>query len=345
MLAFGPIFNIITQTTNATIADKADILWHSHDNYRRWIGRYLHNDGIERHHFGYSDSQRSFKMNELLGKTVLITGATNGIGRAAALQLAKQGATMVIVGRNPAKTAQTVDEIKAQSGNPLVNGLIADLSSMADVRRLAAEFSQKYTRLDVLINNAGGVFASRKLTVDGYEHTFAFNHLAYFLLTNLLLNQLKASAPARIVNVSSGVHVGAVIDFDDLQSQKNYGGNQAYGQSKLANVLFTYALARRLAGSGVTVNASRPGVVATGFGENNGGLLRLVARFLHLFALTPEKGADTVVYLASSPEVEGITGKYWYKREPIPSSPVSYDEAAQQRLWEVSAQLTGLVSA
>jgi NAD(P)-dependent dehydrogenase (short-subunit alcohol dehydrogenase family) len=286
-------------------------------------------------------------MNELDGKTILITGATNGIGKAAALQLAKQSATMVIVGRNPAKTAQTIDEIKAQSGNPAVNGLLADLSSMADVRRLAAEFCQKYTRLDVLINNAGGVFASREMTVDGYERTFAFNHLAYFLLTNLLLDRLKAGAPARIVNVSSGAHVGATIDFDDLQNQKNYGygGNHAYGQSKLANVMFTYALARRLAGSGVMVNTLRPGVVATGFGENNAGPLRLAARIFHLFAITPKQGADTVVYLASSPEVEGITGKYWDKRKAIPSSPVSYDEAAQQRLWDVSAQLTGLATA
>jgi len=286
-------------------------------------------------------------MDKLDGKTILITGATNGIGKAAALQLAKQGATIVIAGRNPAKTARTVDEIKAQSGNPAVNGLIADLSSLAEVRRLAAEFCQKYTRLDVLINNAGGIFANRELTVDGYEHTFAFNHLAYFLLTNLLLDQLKASAPARIVNVSSGVHEGAVIDFDDLQNQKNYGygGNRAYGQSKLANVMFTYALARRLAGSGVTVNAVRPGVVATGFGENNTGLLRLGAQIFHLFSITPEQGADTAVHLASSPEVEGMTGKYWYKRKAVPSSPVSYDEAAQQRLWDVSAQLTGLATA
>ena len=282
-------------------------------------------------------------MNELTGKTILITGATNGIGKVAALELAKIGPTVVLVGRNPAKVAETVREIKEQSSNPLVDGLVADLSSMAEVRWLAAEFRQKYPQLHVLVNNAGGVFASRQVTVDGYELTFALNHLAYFLLTNLLLDRLKANAPARIVNVSSNAHVGAVVDFDDLQGEKHpsTGGMRAYGQSKLANILFTYELARRLTGTRVTANVLHPGVVATGFGENNRGVIRLGMQIFHLFALTPEQGADTIVYLASSPEVEGVTGKYWEKQKQLPSSPVSYDEAAQKRLWEVSAQMTG----
>jgi NAD(P)-dependent dehydrogenase (short-subunit alcohol dehydrogenase family) len=287
-------------------------------------------------------------MNDMNGKTILITGATNGIGKVAALELAKMGATTVIAGRSPVKTDVTVQEIRAQTtqegGHPTVEGLVADLSSMAEVRRLADEFRARYSRLDVLINNAGGIFADRQVTVDGYEWTFAFNHLSYFLLTNLLLDMLIASAPSRVVNTSSRAHEGAVLNFDDLQNEKNYGfgGYRAYGQSKLANVMFTYELARRLEGTGVTVNAVHPGAVATGFGVNNGGAMRVAMRVFHQFALTPEQGADTLIYLASSPEVAGVTGKYWTKRQPVPSSRVSYDEAAQKRLWDVSAQLTGL---
>jgi NAD(P)-dependent dehydrogenase (short-subunit alcohol dehydrogenase family) len=284
------------------------------------------------------------QMNELTGKTILITGATNGIGKVAALELAKMGPTVVLVGRNPAKVAETVGEIKEKSRNPLVDGLVADLSSLSDVRRIVAEFRQKYPQLHVLVNNAGGVFASRQVSVDGYELTFALNHLAYFLLTNLLLDRLKASSPARIVNVSSDLHARGEIDFDDLQLEQHYvpGGLRAYSQSKLANMLFTYELARRLAGTGVTANVLHPGVVATGLGENNRGLLRLGMQLFHLFALTPQQGADTIVYLASSPEVAGVTGKYWEKRKQLQSSPASYNEATQKRLWEVSAQLTGI---
>jgi NAD(P)-dependent dehydrogenase (short-subunit alcohol dehydrogenase family) len=280
-------------------------------------------------------------MNEMAGKTVLITGATNGIGQAAALELARMGAGLVIVGRSPQKTDSTVQEIRAL-GQGLVEGLVADLSSMAEVRRMADEYRQRHDRLDVLINNAGAIFASRQLTADGYEMTFAVNHLAYFLLTNLLLDLLIASAPSRIVNVSSRAHEGGKMDFADLQGEKSYGmgGNRAYGQSKLANVMFTYELARRLAGTGVTVNALHPGVVATGFGENTGGAMGAAMRVFHRFSLTPEEGADTVVYLASSPEVAGVSGKYWVKRQPVSSSPASYNEAAQKRLWEISTQMT-----
>ena len=286
-------------------------------------------------------------MNELTGKTVLITGATNGIGKVAALELAKKGAEVVIVGRNPNKTRQVVQQVKKYSGNPSVDGLVADLSSMAEIRQLALVFRQQHPHLHILVNNAGGIFANRAMTVDGYERTFALNHLAYFVLTNLLVDMLLANAPARIINVSSGSHAGAVLDFDDLQNEQHYGygGYHAYGQSKLANLLFTYELARRLAGTGVTVNALHPGTVATGFGENNRGAMKISMRIFHQFALTPEEGADTIIYLASSPEVEGVTGKYWTNRTAVPSSPESYDEGAQKRLWAVSAQLAGIPEA
>lgn len=279
-------------------------------------------------------------------KVVLITGATDGLGKAAALALAKQGATVVIVGRDPAKTRATAGEIKEQSGTPSADGLVADLSSMAEVRRLANEFRQGYSRLDVLINNAGAIFARRQATVDGYERTFALNHLSQFLLTNLLLSMLEAGAPSRIINVSSQAHEGGAIDFDDLQGERSYGigGGRAYSRSKLANIMFTYELARRLAGAGVTANALHPGTVATRFGEDNGGMMRLGMRMFHRFAISAEEGADTIIYLASSPEVEGVTGRYWEKRRPIRSSPASYDEGAQKRLWDVSAQMTGLVA-
>lgn len=283
-------------------------------------------------------------MDEMKGKAVLITGATNGIGKVTALELAKKGATVVVVGRNPAKTAQVIQQIRQNSNNSAVDGLVTDLSTMSGIRQLGHAFRRKYPQLHVLINNAGGIFANRMVTVDGYEHTFALNHLAYFLLTNLLLDMLQANAPSRIINVSSRSHEGAVLDFDDLQNEHhyNYGGYRAYGQSKLANLLFTYELARRLATTGVTVNALHPGSVATGFGENNIGVMKFSMRIFHQFSLTPEQGADTVVYLASSPDVEGITGKYWTNRTAVSSSAESYDEQAQKRLWSVSVQLTGL---
>jgi NAD(P)-dependent dehydrogenase (short-subunit alcohol dehydrogenase family) len=283
-------------------------------------------------------------MNELAEKIILITGATNGIGKVAALELAKLGATIVIVGRNPEKTSQVVNFIKGHSNNSAVEGLIADLSSISEVRNLAHAFRQTHSHLHVLINNAGGIFANRKVSVDGYEYTFALNHLAYFTLTNLLLDMLLADAPSRVINVSSNAHIGASLNFNDLQTEHHYGygGYRAYGQSKLANLLFTYELARRLVGTDVTVNAVHPGSVATGFGHNNSGAMELGMRIFHQFSLTPEQGADTLIYLASSPEVEGITGKYWNNRKAIASSTQSCDEQAQQRLWVVSAQMVGL---
>jgi NAD(P)-dependent dehydrogenase (short-subunit alcohol dehydrogenase family) len=280
------------------------------------------------------------------GKIVLVTGATNGIGKVTALELAKKGATTVIVGRNRAKTEATMKEIQAQSGNSKVSMLLGDLSLMADVRRIAAEFKQKYDRLDVLVNNAGAWFSERQETAEGIEMTFALNHLSYFLLTNLLLDLIKASAPARIINVSSRVHADEPLNFDDLQNTKNYGRNnglRVYGQSKLANVMFTYELARRLQGTNITANVLHPGIIGSSFGLNNKGVLMKVAMtFYSILAQPPEEGAKTIVYLAASPEVEGITGKYWVKSKAVPSSQDSHDKAAQRRLWEVSEQMTGL---
>ncbi len=283
-------------------------------------------------------------MSNLTGKVALVTGATNGLGKVTALELAKLNATVVVVGRNPSKTEATVAEIKAISGNPSVAMLLADLSSMAEVRQLAEQFRANYDRLDILVNNAGGVFSTRQETVDGYELTFALNHLAYFLLTNLLLDVLKSSAPARIVNVASGVHNTGKINFDDLNSQKRYQIYGAYAASKLANVLFTYELARRLPDNTVTVNALAPGSVASGFGHNNGRLFNFGAYLIHLFSKTPEQGAETIVYLAASPDVEDITGQYFEDCQAIASSKQSYDKDIARQLWNKSAELVNLQS-
>jgi len=276
------------------------------------------------------------------GKTCLITGATSGIGLVAAQELARQGAQPVIVGRNAARCETALTQVRAASGNPNVEALLADLSSQQQIRALAQQFTERHSRLDVLINNAGGVRFARELSADGLEMTFAVNHLAYFLLTHLLLDRLKAGAPARIINVSSDAHRGVSLDFDDLMGERRYRGWRAYCRSKLANLLFTYELARRLEGSEVTVNAVHPGWVATGFGGNNGwrgGILQLASRW---FALTPEQGARTIVYLASSPEVAGVSGRYFVKDRAVPSSPASYEAAAAKRLWDVSMELTRL---
>lgn len=282
-------------------------------------------------------------MPNLEGRIALVTGATSGLGKVTALELAKMKASVIVVGRNPAKTEATVREIIAESGNQSVDMLLADLSSMDEVRQLANQFLERYQRLDILVNNAGGVFSQRQTTADGYELTFALNHLAYFLLTNLLLDVLKSSQ-ARIINIASSVHKRGKLDFDDLQSEKSYQFFRVYGTSKLCNVLFTYELARRLEGTGVTVNAVAPGNVASGFGHNNPGIFDLFARFIHIFAKTPEQGAETIIHLASSPEVEGISGKYFEDCKPIRSSKISYDKTIAKRLWNESAQLVGLDS-
>lgn len=282
-------------------------------------------------------------MLDLEGKVVLVTGATSGIGKAAALELAKMKAHVIVVGRNPAKTEATVQEIKTQSTNQSVDMLLADLSSMKEVHRLAQQFKAQYQQLDILVNNAGAIFSSRQESVDGYEMTFALNHLAYFLLTNLLLDVLQSSAPARVINVASAIHTNATIDFDDLQSQNTYRFFNVYAKSKLANILFTYELARRLEGSNVCVNAMEPGAVATNFGRNNGFLWNLVARFVSLFTTTSEKGAESIIYLASAPSVEDISGQYFNKDcQSVKSSQESYDQQVARRLWDESVRLVGL---
>ena len=273
------------------------------------------------------------------GKTVLVTGGTGGIGRATAEGLAALGARVGIVGRDRARTAAVAAQI-AQHTHSQVDGLAADLSSQAEVRRLAAEVSQTYPRLDVLVNNVGGYWATRHVTSDGLEHTFGVNHLAPFLLTTLLLDLLKASAPSRVVTVSSGAQSMGRIDFADLQGARDYNGQRAYNQSKLANVLFTYELARRLEGTGVTANVLHPGVVRTAFGrEDPAAFMRLVTWVVVPFMKTPTRGAQTSVYLASSPDVAGVTGQYFVNRKPHRSADRSYDTEAATRLWRVSEQL------
>jgi NAD(P)-dependent dehydrogenase (short-subunit alcohol dehydrogenase family) len=292
-----------------------------------------------------SSKEKNERQDPMKNKRVLITGATNGIGKAAALEIAKQGATVILVGRDKAKTESVVNELRGASGNQHIEFLLADLSSQGDIHKLAADFKAKHSRLDVLINNAGGYFDERNTTVDGLEYTFAFNHLGYFLLTNLLLDVLKASSPSRIINVSSGAQALGKIAWDDLQLSKNYGGMKAYYQSKLANVMFTYELAKRLTNTGVTVNALHPGVVNSGFGSGVGGFVGFVFGLIKRFqAISPEQGADTVVYLATSPEVEGVTGKYFDKRKEKKTNPLSYDDAANKRLWEESAKLVQIAS-
>ena len=274
------------------------------------------------------------------GKTVLITGGTNGIGLVTARELARMGAQVTILSRNAEKCAAVTEAIKTVTGKP-VEFIAADLSTLAGIMQAAATFKQRHTHLHVLVNNAGAMFTRRQLTSDGFEMTFALDHLNYFLLTNLLLDILKASAPARIVNVSSGAHVRASLDFDNLQGEKHFAAMQAYGQSKLANVLFTYELARRLEGTGVTVNALHPGFIATGFARNNGDFFNFGMKLIGPFIRKPDQGAQTSIYLASSPEVEGVSGKYFIDCKAVDSSPRSHDQALAEKLWQVSLELTG----
>ncbi|MGZ4630765.1 SDR family oxidoreductase [Oryzihumus sp.] len=279
----------------------------------------------------------------MTGRTILVTGGTHGIGLATAQALASSGAAVALVGRNADKTSLVVEALRRDSGNDRVEGMVADLSSQAEVRRLATDFAAGHDRLDVLVNNVGGFWATRHVTADGLERTFALNHLAPFLLTHLLRPLLEASAPARVVTVSSGAQAMGRIDFEDLQGERSYSGQRAYNQSKLANVLFTYELARRLEGTGVTANALHPGVVRTGFGqEDSSTLFRVMLPVIRPFMLSPERGAQTSVYLASSPEVEGVSGRYFVRKKARRSSPASYDPQVARRLWEVSAELTGV---
>jgi NAD(P)-dependent dehydrogenase (short-subunit alcohol dehydrogenase family) len=277
-------------------------------------------------------------------KVCMVTGANSGIGKATALGLAHMSATVVMVCRDRARGEAAQSEIKAKSGNNAVDLLLADLSSQQSIHQLVENFKQHYIQLHVLINNAGVFMLNRRATADGLETTFAVNYLAPFLLTNLMLDVLKAGAPARIVNISSGAHEAGYIKMDDLQAEKHYRSMRAYGQSKLALVLFTYELARRLKGTGVTANCLHPGFVATNIGQGGlGPIGRTVAKFiLALLGISPEEGAKTSIYLASSPDVEDVTGKYFVKGIPMETASISYDESLQRQLWEESAKLVNL---
>ncbi len=279
------------------------------------------------------------------GKVCLVTGASSGIGLVTACELARRGARVIGVGRSAERCEAAARQIGEQTGSTAVEYLVFDLSSQAESRRLAEAVKAATPRLDVLVNNAGLIRMKREETIDGLEMTFALNHLGYFLLTNLLLDTLKASAPARIVSVASAAHHHCKINFDDLQASKKYSAWRAYQQSKLANILFTRELARRLEGTGVTANTLHPGYVQTQIFRPAGFSGWLMRRAAEVFAITPEEGAQTSIYLANSPEVEGQTGLYFIKQKAAASSPESLDDTTARRLWDVSAKLTGLASA
>ena len=279
----------------------------------------------------------------LVGKTALVTGATSGIGFHTALGLAREGAHVILGGRDEERARKSVEVIRRETEAPRIDYLIADMSSMAGVRSFAEQILNQYSRLDILVNNVGGLFLTRQISEDGYEKTFALNHLSYFLLTELLKDLLIASAPARIVNVSSTAHQNSQINFEDLHSTRRYRGMTAYGQSKLANLLFTYELATRLADTGVTANALHPGFVRTALGmKNSNPVLAALIWLVFRAGMSPERGARTSLLLASSPELEEVTGKYYSAGNQVRSSRMSYDKAAAARLWDLSEELTGL---
>jgi len=280
-------------------------------------------------------------MVDMTGKTCIVTGGNSGIGKATALGLARMGATVVIVSRGEEKGEAALADIIAKSGNRSIELMLADMSSQDSVRTLASDFKARHERLHLLVNNAGVYLTRRNTTVDGLESTFATNHLGPFLLTSLLLDLLEASAPSRIVNVSSDAHNGAKIDFEDLQGQKKFSGWHAYGQSKLAMILFTHELAKKLDGKGVTVNSAHPGVVRTNFANNN-GLVTFGFRLMRPFFISPKTAAKRILYVATSPDLEGVTGKYFNKMREARSSQESYDDNSAKRLWQMSEQLTKL---
>jgi len=273
------------------------------------------------------------------GKTILITGATSGIGEVAAQELALMGAQVLIVGRNKDRVQASIERIMNSDKSNKVLPFVADLSSFVDIQRLSREVKSSISRLDVLLNNAGAFFTSKHLSVDGFEMTFALNHLNYFLLTRELMDLLKSSEPARVVSVSSAAHYGGHLKFDDLQGLKSFSGWQAYSNSKLMNVLFTYKLSQIFNGTGITANVLHPGFVATNFGKSNGGVFKPLFGFAHIGAISKEQGAKTSIYLASLPEVEGTTGKYFDKSKPVRSSDESYDQTVIDRLWEESEKI------
>ena len=275
----------------------------------------------------------------LLGKHFVVTGASNGIGLHTATGLARLGASVAVVARDRAKGEATLAEVRAASAGGSASLFLADLGSLAQVRRLAGELLGALPRIDVLVNNAGAMHATRKTSEDGYELTLAVNHLAPFLLTSLLLPRLRASAPARVVTVSSEAHRMGPLDLEDLESQRGYAGMKVYGRSKLANVLFSNELARRENGTGVTSNSLHPGVVATGFGRNDPGWFRALVTIARPFLRTPEKGARTSIFAASAPELASVTGRYFKDSREVAPAPFARDEAVQRRLWEISERL------
>jgi NAD(P)-dependent dehydrogenase (short-subunit alcohol dehydrogenase family) len=281
-------------------------------------------------------------MADLDGKTCVLTGATSGIGEETALALARGGARLHLVARSEERAAATRARIRDETGNDAVALHLGDLASLAEIRRVAAELLEACPRIDLLLNNAGIVNLSRETTVDGFEATFAVNHLAYFALTNLLLDRLRTSAPARIVNVASDAHKFGAIDLDDLQSEREYKAMRTYGRSKSANILFTVELARRLEGSGVTVNAVHPGPVATRLGKNNGWLGRVLTTALSPFFLTPAKGARTSIHVLTAPELATVSGRYFAKQREITPRSHAADSDTARRLWDQSVQLTGI---
>ena len=277
------------------------------------------------------------------GKTVVVTGGTSGIGEVAAVRLAEQGARIVLVARDKARADATLAKLKAANPSATHGVHFADLSSIAEMKRVASEIATAEPSIDVLINNAGAVFTTRQESIDGLEMTFAVNHMAYFVVTDVLLPNLKATPGARIVSTASMAHSSGKIDFDDLQMRKSYSTFRAYGTSKLMNILFTRELARRLEGSGVTANCLHPGGVATRFGSNNSGLLAAVFKVaISLVGISPEKGAQTIIHLASSPDVATISGKYFYKCKIIEPTAAAQNDADAKRLWDVSAKIAGL---
>jgi len=276
------------------------------------------------------------------GKTCVVTGANVGIGKETAIGLARAGAEVVMVCRSQERGEAALADVIAATGSKTVELMLCDMSAFASMRELSEQFHERHRRLDVLVNNAGAIFARRELTVDGIERTFQVNHLGYFVVTHLLLDLLRASAPARVVSVASDAHGRGKLDPDNLQGERRYGEYLAYATSKLCNIAFTYELARRLEGSGVTANCLHPGVVASNFGQSASRVTRGFFRMARPFILSSEKGALTSLYVASSPELDGVSGKYFDKCKEARSSRASHDVAAQRRVWEISAELTGL---
>lgn len=277
------------------------------------------------------------------GKTVVVTGATSGIGEVAAVELARQGARIVFVARNPLRRDTTLARLSFANDKAEHTAYLADLSRLSEMKRVAGEIAAAEPKIDVLIDNAGALFAKREATADGLEMTFATNHLAYFVVTSLLLNNLKATPGARIVVTASDAHKSGKLNFDDLQSEKSYSAFRVYGTSKLCNILFTRELARRLAGTGVTANCLHPGFVATQFADNNDGLLPVVVGIAkRAAAIAPEEGAKTIIHLAASPQVAGKSGGYFYKCAPATPTAAAQNDADAKRLWEISAKISGV---